>query len=465
MTNRMVASLGVGLVLAGASCSNLTERLSPLGGGAIEPPASFRQSEDKRSPQKRDDWWKLYRDPEINRLITLLHKNNPDLSAALARVDQSFAVLGGTRKNLWPTMTGTGSVKTRRDAVNELLFPIDTSEYERYRLGVSASWEIDLWGRVRGLVKRDRANAQAESGRYLDARLSLEATLVREIFAWRAATAELAVLNDAIQVRADDLALQEARLELGSGVEVDVSRSRVELSNARAAAEAAQRSRGKLEHAIAVLLGVAPSEAGALVKRELTPPPKVAAGVPASLLVQRPDVRAASQQLNSAALEIGIRKVDYLPKFSLTGTGGIGSLKTSNLFKPDSSFFDIGPEFTVPLFGAGARKSAVAEAEAAWKEALANYRSTFLTAVREVDDALLETQSLTREHAIQEEAVAAAKDTSEIARLRHDRGLSSYFEVVDAERERLTAMRTEISLREERHAATVRFIQSLGGRW
>lgn len=465
MTNRMVASLGVVLVLAAASCSSLTERLSPLGGGAIAPPASFRQSEDKRSPQMRDDWWKLYRDPEINRLITLLHKNNPDLSAAEARRDQSKAVLGGTRKNLWPTMTGTGSAKTRRDAVNELLFPIDTSEYERYRLGVSASWEIDLWGRVRGLVKRDHANAQAENERYLDALLSLEATLVREIFAWRTATTELAVLNDAIQVRADDLALQEARLELGSGVEVDVSRSRVQLSNARAAAEAALRSRGKLEHAIAVLLGVAPSEAGALVKRELTPPPKVAAGVPASLLVQRPDVRAASQQLNAAALDIGIRIVDFFPKFSLTGAGGIGSLKTSNLFKPDSSFFDIGPEFTVPLFGRNAKKFAVAEAKAAWNEALANYRSTFLTAVREVDDALLETQSLTREHAIQEEAMAAAKDTSEIARLRYDRGLASYFEVVDAERERLTAMRTEISLRGERHAATVRLIQALGGRW
>ncbi len=446
-------------------CTSLTERLSPLGVGAPKAPSAFSHAESSDAPKRSKDWWKVFRDPEIDKLITRLHTANPNLSAALARVDQSYAVLGQSRAEFWPKLTGDGSAKTRRDAINEFLFPVDTSEYERYRLGLNVSWEIDLWGRVRGLAKRDRDNARAESELFRDTQLSLEATLVREVFAWRSANAEVATLEDAARVRAHDLALQEARLELGSGVAVDVSKSRVQLNNARAAAEAARRSRGKLEHAIAILVGTTPTELGSLTNSSLSEPPTVTSGIPASLLVQRADLRAAHHELRAAAISVGLRRVDFFPKISLTGIGGVGSLKTSDLFKPDSIFFDIGPEFEVPLFSLGTKRGAVGEMEAAWQEAVAKYRSTLLVAVQEVDDALLETQSLRREHAIQQEAVSAAEETSEIARLRHERGLASYFEVVDAERDRLTAVRAEIALRGERHTATVRLIQALGGRW
>lgn len=448
------------------SCStSLTERLSPLKEGTPSTPATFRHAEQADAPKQSKEWWKVFRDPEIDALIKRLHDANPDLAAAIARVDQSYAILGQTRAGQWPKLTGDGSARTRRDSINEFLFPIDTSEYERYRIGLSASWEIDLWGRVRGLVQRDQDRARAETELFRNSRLSLEAMLVREVFAWRSASAELAVLQEAITVRSDDFALQEARLELGTGVAVDVAKSRVQLNTAKAAAETAQRSRSKLENAIAVLVGLAPSEFAALSKRTLKEPPKIASGVPASLLVQRADLRAAHYELRAAAISIGLRKVDFLPRISLTGTGGVGSLKTSDLFNPDSTFFEIGPQFEVPLFSAGTKKGAIAEVKAAWEETVAQYRSTLLTAVREVDDALLETQSLAREHAIQQEAANAATETSEIARLRHERGLASYFEVVDAERDRLDAQRAEIALRGERYAATVRLIQALGGRW
>lgn len=452
-------------VICSAGCTSLTERLSPMDSGTPEAPPSFRHSASNEVPKRSKDWWKVFQDPEIDWLITRLHKANPDLAAALARVDQSYGALGQTRAGIWPKLTGNGLAKTRRDAINEFLFPVDTTEYERYRLGASASWEIDLWGRVRGLVSRDRDNALAESELFRDTQLSLEAMLVREIFAWRAANAEVATLEEAIRVRTDDLALEQARLELGSGVAIDVSKSQVQLNNARTAAEGARRSRGKLEHAIAILIGTTPAELGSLANNTLSKPPKVASGVPAALLVHRADLRAAHHKLRAAAISIGLRRVDFLPKISLTGIGGVGSLKTSDLFKPDSGFFEIGPEFEVPLFSLGTKRGAIAERKAAWQEAVANYRSTFLVAVREVDDALLETQSLRREHNIQKEAVSAAEETSEIARLRHERGLASYFEVVDAERDRLTAVRAEITLRGERHAAIVRLIQALGRRW
>lgn len=461
---------GIGCVLL-AGCLSLAEHWSPK---KVEQslPKTFRQADGTESANSRehraDSWWEAFQDPSLHGFIQTLRAQNADLAAAEARVHQSHAVLSQSRSGLWPQLLGDAAARSRRDSINQLLFPTELREYERYQLGAAASWELDLWGRLRGTVKRNALLAEGEEDLRKDAALSLEANLVRQIFAWRSAKAELAILEDAIHVRQEDLDLEQARLELGTGVEVDVSRSKVALNTAMAAAEAARRSVGKLEHAIAILLGLAPSEfdpsfsSGDLNSRSL---PVIPPGLPASLLIQRPDLRAAEKQVQAAALQVGIRKVDFLPRISLTGTGGVASLKTSNLFQPESTWFDIGPQLDVPLFQAGARGAAVRQAEAAWHEALAQYRSQWLTAVREVDDALLDIKSLGRELAIQRDAVTAASETSSIARLRHERGLASYFEVVEAERDRLTAKRAENALLGEQFAATVSLIQALGGPW
>ena len=458
----MAAVFALAAALTG--CATLADRLSPAG-GQPSVPASYKQGGELSSQaQRTEPWWRVFDDPTLTALMNRLRQNNPDLTASLEQVDQSFATLGQTRAGLFPTLRGTGSASRRRDSTNEVLFPLAEPEYRRYRLGASASWEIDLWGRVRGMAKRDRLLAQRTTDLFYDVRLSMETNLARQYLALRSARNEMVILNEAIRVREDDLRLQVARLELGSGVEVDVSRSRVALSTAQAAAEAASRSIGKLEHAIAVLVGVAPSELEPLSNKSSTLP-RIPPGVPSALLAQRPDLRAAEKQLRASALQVGVRNVDFLPRISLTGSGGVASLNTSSLFQSDSTLFDLGPEIDIPLFQAGTRGSAVLQAEAAWREAVARYRSALLVAVREVDDALLDLQSLARELKIQKRAVSAATDTSEIARLRHERGLASYFEVVEAERDRLTAKRAENTLQGEQLAATVGLIQALGGTW
>ena len=144
-------------------------------------------------------------------------------------------------------------------------------------------------------------------------------------------------------------------------------------------------------------------------------------------------MRAAERTLRAAAIQIGVRKVDFLPKVTLTGSGGVASLSPGNLIGADSTFFDLGPAVDVPLFQAGTRGSAVRQAEAQWREAAALYHRVMLAAVGEVEDALLDIKSLKRELKFQQEAVKAATETAKLARLRHERGLVSYFEVVDAE--------------------------------
>ncbi len=454
-------------------CASYVEQRSPKEGeGMPSAPGKFSHADDSAKPVPVVDseaWWTLFEDPTLDSLMQRLELANPDLEAGLARVDQSLAALGVTRGPLLPTITADGSAGRRRDAVNNLLFPIATPEYERYRLGMSASWELDFWGRVRGAVRRDSLRAEAAELEYQAALLSLQGELARQYFAWRTMSDELGILREAARLREENLKLQESRLELGSGVEIDVARARVELSNARASTEAAIRNLGRLRHAIATLVGQTPSEF------ELLPeiadgsaahnPVAVPAGVPSELLARRFDLRAADRSLSAAAVQIGIRKADFLPRITLNGSGGVASLKTSNLFDAGSGFFDVGPQIDVPIFQAGRRKSSVAEAQAQWREAAATYRGALLTAVREVDDALLDLKSLSREANARRAAVVAAVAAANAANARHESGLADYFEVIDAERDRLQTRLAENALRGMQHAAGVNLIQALGGSW
>jgi multidrug efflux system outer membrane protein len=464
------ALVATSVILSG--CGSFTESRSPNPDEGVPlAPDKFLHNEAPSSEaiiSSPEAWWRIFNDPTLDSLIEKLENANPDIEAALARMDQSFAVLGITRSALFPTVKGELSAGRRRDSLNNLLFPLSTPEYERYGIGVSASWEWDLWGRVRGTVKRDRLRAEAEKFDFQYLLLSLQANLARQYFAIRSTEAELKILKDAVRIREENLNLQESRLKLGTGVEIDVARARVEFHNALAVKESVTRKLGKLKHAIAVLIGVATSEfKGELPTTEKTSlaTPVIPPGIPSSLLDRRADLRAADQTLRAAAIQIGIRKSDFLPKITLNGSSGLASLKSSDLFSADSQFFDIGPKIDIPIFQARARQSSLDHAKAQWQEAVANYRSTVLTAVREVDDALLDLQSLQRELMARNEAVNAATQTAESAKNRHDSGLASYFEFIDAERERLQAKLSENSLIGERRAAAVSLIQALGGSW
>lgn len=468
---RFSSALAALLLLTGCA-SYVSQRSPEEGEGLPTAPARFAHADESARPTppaESGNWWRVFGDPSLDLLMQQLEAANPDLEAALARVDQSFAVLGISRGPLLPTVTADAAAGRRRDSVNNLLFPIAMPEYERYRLGMSASWELDLWGRVRGAVKRDSLRAEAAELEYRAALLSMQGELARQYFAWRTATDDLTILRDAARLREERLALQQSRLDLGSGVEIDVARAKVELSNARASEEAAARNLGRIRHAIAALIGQAPADFDAKLSTgaggNSIEQVKIPAGVPSELLVRRSDLRAADRSLRAAAAQVGIRKADFLPRITLNGSGGVASLRTSNLFDSGSGFFDIGPQIDVPVFQSGRRKSSVAEAKAQWREAAASYRGTLLAAVREVDDALLDLKSLSREAVARKEAVGAADQAAEAARARHESGLADYFEVMDSERDRLQAQLAENALRGMQRAAGVNLIQALGGGW
>lgn len=455
----------VGLLLAGCQPHSLVDLWTPADGRPTVP-ADYKHGQPGERPEApAAEWWKVFHDPVLDDLAGQVEAANPNAAAALARVDQAMATLGITRAELFPIVSGEGIAQTQREAPNNLLFPIE-NEYERYRLAANASWEIDLWGRLRGAYKRDRHRAEAAVAEYRDVLLSLQASVARQYFALRHVESEKAILKDAVHVRQEAVDLQQALSDRGAGTDVDVARARTELETTRADAEGRERTRGKLEHALAELTGRPPAELDVPAKPLRDSLPGIPAGLPSELLQRRPDLRAAESNLLAAAKQVGVTKAAFLPKLSLTGTGGLASLKATDLFSGgDSFFYTLGPQLDVPIFQGGTLSAGLKRSQAQWREALETYRGVLLTAVREVDDSLLDLQVLKRQIATQQRAVEEAARATSLAQKRFEQGVASYFEVVDAQRTELQARRTANALSGERAAATVQLIQALGGGW
>ncbi|MGB0582796.1 MAG: efflux transporter outer membrane subunit [Limisphaerales bacterium] len=454
------------LLCVGTACQTVTERMVPDADEETpEASGDFRYDTTSDSEAVPEDWWKVFGDSTLTELIGRLNDANPDVAAALARVDQSFAILGITRSSIFPTGRANAEVGRRRDSQNNLLFPINQLEYDRFSVGLSATWEVDLWGRVRATVKRDRLRAQGEAVNYRNVLLSLQASLAEQYFAYRAAQTELNLLLRAESLAEEALAVQRARLELGQGVQADVAKAKLELQTSAAATEAAHRNSGKLLHSLATLTGTMPSKLTELKGQGGGGSVEIPAGVPSELLGRRPDLMVADRSLRAAAQQIGISKADFLPKLTLVGSGAVASLRAENWFEADSGLFDVGPQVDVPIFAYKLRKNRVAEAKAAYQEAAANYRSAFLTAVREVDDALLDLRSFEREAKLQRAALDAATEAATAAKDRYERGLDSYLEYIGAEQVRLQTAAREKNTSAQGQIASVHLIRALGGSW
>ena len=447
------------------ACKTVTEQVSPNAEEALpDSRGTFLESEPQDSQPLNEDWWTLFKDPTLNNLIEQLNQANPDAQAALARVDQSFSVLGITRSALLPTLRGEASAGQRKDSINNLLFPISSPEYDRFAIGLSTSWEIDIWGRVKSSAKRDKFTAEGEEATYRGLVLSLQASLAQQYFAYQAARKELTYLERSRDLAAEKLKMEETRLSIGEGLQSDVSQAQSDLQSTESALEAAKRNIGKLQHALAILVGTLPSKFPE-IETHSPAVPKIPVGLPSDLLVHRPDLLSVDRQLRSAAAQVGIRKVDFLPKITLLGNGGYASLNEENLFEKNSELFDIGPQISIPVFQYKYRKFLILQAKSKFQEIAANFKSTFLNAVKEVDDALLEVHSYTRELQLQRQTLAATTLSAQAAKDRYDTGLTDYFDFITAEQIRLQSAAQEANLSAEQLNATVRLIQALGGKW
>jgi NodT family efflux transporter outer membrane factor (OMF) lipoprotein len=330
---------------------------------------------------------------------------------------------------------------------------------------VDASYEADVWGRVRRTVEAARASAQATAADVESVSLSLHAELASDYFQLRALDAEEQLLNSTVTAFEKALELTQNRFSGGVASQVDVAQAQTQLETTRAQAIDVAVQRAQFEHAIAVLTGQAPS-ALTLASAPLTStPPVVPAGLPSDLLERRPDIAATERLMAAANAQIGIAKAAYYPTITLSGTGGFEGSSITNWFNGPSGFVAAGVSAIGTVFDVGRRHAVTDQAKAAYNQSVANYQQTVLTAFQDVEDNLAALRILEEEAGTQNAAVTAAEHSLALSTNRYKGGVTTYLEVITAQSAALSDERVAVQIAGRRMSASVLLIKALGGGW
>ena len=417
-----------------------------------------------------DEWWKQFHDSTLNRIVAQAQASNQDLKGAAARVETARALIGVKRADWFPQLGMSNTFAETHNSASTFGGGLNLGniqrklEQQRYHSSFDLSYEADVWGRIKRGVESAKANMQAAEDSLDATRLTIAAEVAKNYFVLRSLDEQKGVVQDTIKSREETLNLQESKFKAGLTNEVDTTRARTELSLAKSDLSAIERQRGAAEHALAVLCGEAPSNFTiTAIKKNHEAPPSVPAGLPSELLQRRPDVRAAEQKLIAANAEIGVATAAFFPTFKLLGSGGYESLDAGTFLNWENRILSIGPSISLPVFQGGRNKANLEAAKSSYNEALAAYKQTLLGAFREVEDALLDLKAYAAQRKDIEDAMHSSEDTERLARTRYDKGLTSYFDVVDANR---TVLQTKLSLAQiegQRMVATVQLLKAMGG--
>jgi NodT family efflux transporter outer membrane factor (OMF) lipoprotein len=363
----------------------------------------------------------------------------------------------------------TGSVSRTESKPSSTTGPITgiaTSKRIIDALPLNASWEADLWGRIRRLVESGDASTRASAGDLMNARLSAQATLAQDYFQLRALDTQKKLLEDTLAAYAKTLEMTKNRYTMGIASRADVAQAETQLHSTRAQMLDLGVQRAQLEHAIAVLVGKpAPGFSIAPGMLMAAPPPVPAAGVPADLLERRPDVAAAERRVEAANAQIGVARAAFFPIATLGATYGYQTANPAVWFNKPSLFWSVGPALAFTLFDGGRRDAVSAQAAATYDQTVATYRGTVLQAFADVEDNLAALRILEAEAAVQAEAVRASQQSLDVALNQYRAGIVAYLQVVTAQTAALQAQIAALGIRSRRIAASVLLVKALGGGW
>ncbi|MES2184529.1 MAG: efflux transporter outer membrane subunit [Pseudomonadota bacterium] len=464
------------VVVAALSACNLTPDYTRP---RMDVPATYKESalwkaSDVQAAVVPDDWWTMFGDPELDRLEVQATGANPTLEGLVAQFRVAQVAIASSQAALYPTVglnaggtrskTGSASAGTVDSSGN----PIGTSGSKPrnvYTLSGSASWELDLWGRLSSAVDSAQARAQASADDLAASRLSIQATVAQTYFSLRAGEAQLALLDDTIAAYQRSLDLTRNRYRSGVASSADVSQAEAQLYSTQAQRIEAASSRAQLEHALAVLVGQAPAAFTLAPTGKLPEPPAMPAQLPADLLQRRPDIAAAERRVAAANAQIGVARAAFFPSLTLSGSAGYRSSTLSDIASAPNLFWSLGPALALSVFDGGARRAAVASARASTDQAVATYRSTVLTALQEVEDNLVIGANLEQEQAVQVQALTSARKALDVANNQYKAGIVSYLNVVTAQSTVLASERSLLDVRNRRLAAVNTLLKNIAGRW
>ena len=434
---------------------------------ALELPAHYPVPAAQEAPALAADWWKLYGDATLDRLVDTARGQNADLRLAAARVQEAEAVLREARAAFFPDVNaGYSHTRSRVSAAASPALPPGVPvQRANHQLLASTSFEIDFWGRFARASEAAQASLLASGFSRDVVEMTLAGAVAQAYFALRSLDAQIAVLDSTLKVRRDSLEIARARLQAGLASELDVYQAQGALSDALVQRREALRSRGLAEHQLATLTGSLELAlpAGELFTLPLAPVPP--AGLPSALLERRPDIRQAEELLVAANAQIGVARAALFPTLSLTASAGVQSAEFSNLFTGPARLWTLGAGLTAPIFDAGRRSARVEQAEARRSQALAGYQKAIETGFREVSDSLLNVQESAASEGELEIRLRAARSALELSTARYDAGYSPYLEVLDAQRTANEAELAFVRNRQARLAFSVDLMKALGGGW
>jgi len=411
------------------------------------------------------EWRTVFVDPELQRVIELALENSRDLRAAVLRVEEARALRGIQRADRLPNIAvGAASQRGRTPADLSMLGRSYVSRAYQVTVGASA-WELDFWGRVRNLDL-----AAIESYLAVDAaRRAFAVSLVAQVAdSWlsqRELDRRLEIANRTLRSREESYRIFKRRFEVGASTQLELMQVETLLTQAQSLAMQLEQARALNRHALDLLVGV-PVELPMrtdLFDNDAEPVRAVSAGLPSDLLVRRPDIMAAEHQLRAAHANIGAARAAFFPRITLTGDYGSASDELDGLFESGSRMWTFTPVISLPIFMGGRLRSNLELAEVQRNLAVASYEQTIQAAFRDVADALSAHHYFGEQLRIQREALRAQTERARLARLRYDSGAASYLEVLDAERDLLTAEQAVVQLQSALQSSRVALFAALGG--
>ncbi|MGE5470881.1 MAG: efflux transporter outer membrane subunit [Bacteroidota bacterium] len=485
---------GLGLLLGG--CSFIPPYLLPK----FDTPAAYREA--VAPAQAELPWkvaasdavpeapWQLFDLPELPELLSRLEAANASLAVAQGRYQQAAALIDQASAGLFPAVNGNAATSRAHNSGSAAASTTTTTSF-----GLAASWEIDLWGRLRATVEADEASARASAADLAGVRLALQAQLVQSLLALRIVEVQRDLLDATVADYERYLQLTADRIRFGVASRADLAQAESQLRSAQAQAVETGVQRALLEHAIAVLVGELPAsfrlplrpadDSGLRAQLrglgDKVPPgsgtthasifdrvpavPTAPLSAPSTLLERRPDIAAAERRAAAANAGVGVARAAFFPVLSLSGTAGQRSTALSDILTAPARFWSIGPSLVAPLFDAGLHSAQKAQAVAVWDQATATYRQTVLSAFQEVEDQLSTLRILADEARIQEAAVRAARVSAELTQAQYRAGVASSLQVIVANSALLAAERSALDLHNRRLTAAVVLIRAMGGGW
>lgn len=414
----------------------------------------------------RGDWWHLFNDSKLNSLMQQARSGSPTLEVAAHRVREAQALARADRAGFFPFVSFNSSNSRSRGSGNlEFQF---AGGRTRNMLGgtLDFAYEIDFWGRVRNTARAGAARAEAELADYQNALLGLQSEVAMNYFALRVQDTQIALLKRNVESRRKTVQLSQTRFKQGDIAQIDVAQAETDLASTEAEAIGLEKKRTELEHAIALLLGLVPSQFSLSAREINGTPPSIPASVPSDLLERRPDIASAERSMAAMNAEIGVARAAMFPSISVGVSGGTQSGYSWKVFDAQSRIWSLGPAAVDwPIFRGGALRANKKATEARYDQAAATYKSTILGAMRDAEDALSGLAILKRQAAAQEATATAARTALDLSQKRYDSGLVAYYEVLDSQRTLLRAEQEATRIRGDRFLSAVMLIKALGGGW